>query len=111
MRREVSSMPGVFNLSIDEAVKEVEDCAALGLGGLLLFGMPDEKDEDGTGAWAAGRHRRSEACVPSRPPGQLQALVIIADVCLCEYTSHGHCGVVAQDARRALTTSRQRPQR
>src|SRR6202789_3842597 len=53
IRREVSSMPGVFNLSIDEAVKEAEACAALGIGGLLLFGIPNEKDEVGTGAWAA----------------------------------------------------------
>src|ERR1700744_2102226 len=53
VRREVSSMPGVFNLSIDEAVKEAEVCAALGVGGLLLFGIPDEKDDQGSGAWAA----------------------------------------------------------
>src|ERR1700750_1948197 len=53
VRREVSSMPGVFNLSIDEAVKEVEACAALGIGGLLLFGIPDTKDEQGSGAYAA----------------------------------------------------------
>src|ERR1700679_1188111 len=52
--REISSMPGVFNLSIDEAVKEAEACAALGLGGLLLFGLPAEKDEQATGAWAVG---------------------------------------------------------
>src|ERR1700709_2780937 len=52
VRREVSSMPGVFNLSIDEAVKEAEACAALGLGGLLFFGIPDEKDEQASGAWA-----------------------------------------------------------
>src|SRR6201991_3576295 len=53
VRREVSSMPGVFNLSIDEAVKEAEACAALGIGGLLLFGIPDTKDEQGSGAYAA----------------------------------------------------------
>src|SRR6201746_2879312 len=52
VRREVSSMPGVFNLSIDEAVKEAEACAALGIGGLLLFGLPGEKDEQASGAWA-----------------------------------------------------------
>src|ERR1700753_3506012 len=54
VRREVNSMPGVFNLSIDEAVKEAEACAGLGIGGLLLFGIPDEKDEQGSGAWASG---------------------------------------------------------
>src|SRR5271156_2257693 len=53
VRKEISSMPGVFNVSIDEAVKEAEECAQLGLGGLLLFGIPAEKDEQGTGAWAA----------------------------------------------------------
>src|ERR1700761_4126253 len=53
VRREISSMPGVFNLSIDEAMKEVEVCTALGIGGLLLFGIPDEKDERGSGAWAS----------------------------------------------------------
>src|ERR1700685_3709364 len=51
VRREVSSMPGVFNLSVDEALKEVDACAALGIGGILLFGIPDEKDERGSGAW------------------------------------------------------------
>src|SRR5260370_39780058 len=53
IRKEISSMPGVFNLSIDEAVKEAETCAGLGIGGLLLFGLPAEKDEQGSGAWAA----------------------------------------------------------
>src|SRR5260370_7932958 len=52
VRKEISSMPGVFNLSIDEAMKEAEACAALGLGGLLLFGLPAEKDEQARGAWA-----------------------------------------------------------
>src|SRR5271154_7018512 len=52
VRREIGSMPGVFNLSIDEAVKEAEACAALGIGGLLLFGLPAQKDEQATGAWA-----------------------------------------------------------
>src|SRR5579875_3487506 len=53
VRREVSSMPGVFNMSVDEAVKEAEACAGLGIGGLLLFGIPDSKDEQGSGAWAS----------------------------------------------------------
>jgi len=96
IRKEVSSMPGVFNLSIDEAVKEAESCAALGLGGLLLFGLPAEKDEQATGAYADDgivqqglrALKASRACDP---------LVLIADVCLCEYTSHGHCGIVEKD--------------
>jgi porphobilinogen synthase len=96
IRREVSSMPGVFNLSIDEAVKEAEQCAALGIGGLLLFGIPDEKDEQGSGAWAAdGIVQRGLRAIKATKASA--SLVTIADVCLCEYTSHGHCGVVARD--------------
>jgi len=96
VRREVSSMPGVFNLSVDEAVKEAEACAALGLGGLLLFGIPNEKDETGTGAYAAdGITQRAIKAI--KASGKASSLVTIADVCLCEYTSHGHCGVVNRD--------------
>jgi porphobilinogen synthase len=96
VRREVSSMPGVFNLSIDEAVKEVEACAALGLGGILLFGIPDKKDEQASGAYAAdGIVQRSLRAIKKTKASQ--SLVTIADVCLCEYTSHGHCGIVHQD--------------
>jgi porphobilinogen synthase len=96
VRREISSMPGVFNLSLDEAVKEVEACAALGIGGLLLFGIPDEKDEQGSGAWAAdGIVQRGLRAIKASKPSE--KLVVIADVCLCEYTSHGHCGLVTRD--------------
>ena len=96
VRREVSSMPGVFNVSVDEAVKEVEACAALGVGGVLLFGIPDAKDEQGTGAWAAdGIVQRGLRAIKASSASK--SLVTIADVCLCEYTSHGHCGVVARD--------------
>ncbi len=96
VRREISSMPGVFNLSIDEAVKEVEACASLGIGGVLLFGIPDQKDEQGTGAWAAdGIVQRGLRGI--KKISQAEKLVIIADVCLCEYTSHGHCGIVTRD--------------
>jgi porphobilinogen synthase len=95
VRNPVASMPGVFNLSVDEAVREAEEAARLGLGGLLLFGLPDTKDEQGSGAWnedglvqqALRALRQSEAS---------KKLVLIADVCLCEYTSHGHCGVVVK---------------
>ena len=96
VRREISSMPGVFNLSIDEAVKEVEMCASLGIGGLLLFGIPDEKDEQGSGAWAAdGIVQRGIRAI--KKSTRAESLVVIADVCLCEYTSHGHCGIVTRD--------------
>ncbi len=96
VRREVSSMPGVFNLSIDGALKEVEACASLGIGGVLLFGIPDTKDEHGTGAYAGdGIVQRALHAIKATKASQ--SLVTIADVCLCEYTSHGHCGVVARD--------------
>jgi porphobilinogen synthase len=95
VRNPVSSMPGIFNLSVDEAVREAEEAAKLGIGGLLLFGLPAEKDEQATGAWeengivqqALRELKQSEAS---------KKLVLIADVCLCEYTSHGHCGVVVR---------------
>src|ERR1700710_899512 len=96
VRRPISSMPGVFNLSIDEALKEVEQCAALGIGGVLLFGIPDEKDELGSGAYATdGIVQRAIKAIKATKASE--SLVTIADVCLCEYTSHGHCGVVARD--------------
>src|SRR3984957_554123 len=93
VRNAVGSMPGVFNLSVDEAVREADEAARLGLGGLLLFGLPETKDEQGTGAWnengivqqALRALKQSEAS---------KKLVLIADVCLCEYTSHGHCGII-----------------
>src|SRR5579862_4367465 len=95
VRTAVSSMPGVFNLSVDEAVKEAEEAARLGIGGLLLFGLPEAKDERGTGAFddegivqqGLRALKRSSAA---------KKLVLIADVCLCEYTSHGHCGMIVE---------------
>jgi porphobilinogen synthase len=99
VRREIGSMPGVFNLSIDEAVKAAEAYAALGLGGLLLFGLPEEKDEQASGAWSVdGIVQRGLRVLKGLR--KLDSLVMIADVCLCEYTSHGHCGVVTANAAR-----------
>ena len=95
IRREISSMPGVFNLSIDEAVKEAEEAAQLGLGGLLLFGLPETKDEDATGAWDDNGIVQS-GLRAIKANAASKKLVLIADVCLCEYTSHGHCGVVVE---------------
>jgi porphobilinogen synthase len=95
VRREVSSMPGVFNLSIDEAVREAEQAAQLGVGGLLLFGLPASKDENGSGAWDEnGIVQQGLRALRSSPAAK--KLVLIADVCLCEYTSHGHCGMVVR---------------
>ncbi len=96
VRREISSMPGVFNLSIDEAIQEAERCASLGLGGLLLFGLPAEKDEQASGAWDPNGIVQ-QALRAFKANRKLDSLVQIADVCLCEYTSHGHCGIVARD--------------
>jgi len=99
VRKEVASMPGVFNLSIDEAVKEAEACAALGLGGLLLFGLPAEKDEQATGAYSENGIVQ-QGLRALKQYRALNSLVLIADVCLCEYTSHGHCGIVHRDGDR-----------
>jgi len=96
VRKPIGSMPGCFNLSIDEAVKEAEACAALGIGGLLLFGLPAEKDEQASGAWADSGIVQS-VLREMKKNRRLDSLVMMADVCLCEYTSHGHCGVVARD--------------
>ena len=96
VRKEITSMPGVFNVSIDEAVKEAEEAAYLGLGGLLLFGLPASKDEDGSGAYSDdGIVQQSLRAL--KQTAAAKSLVLIADVCLCEYTSHGHCGVVEKD--------------
>jgi len=93
VRNPVSSMPGVSNLSVDEAVREAEEAAQRGLGGLLLFGLPDSKDEQATGAWDDnGIVQQGLRALKQSPAAK--KLVLIADVCLCEYTSHGHCGVV-----------------
>jgi porphobilinogen synthase len=95
IRREVSSMPGVFNLSIDEAVREAEQAQSLAIGGLLLFGLPESKDEQGTGAWDENGIVQ-QGLRALRQSSSTNKLVLIADVCLCEYTSHGHCGIVKQ---------------
>jgi porphobilinogen synthase len=95
VRRPINSMPGVFNLSVDEAIKEAEEAAALGLGGLLLFGLPESKDEHGSGAYdEAGITQTALRAI--KHTAAAKKLVLVADVCLCEYTSHGHCGVVRQ---------------
>jgi porphobilinogen synthase len=96
IRKPIGSMPSVFNFSLDEALKEAEQCAELGMGGLLLFGLPAEKDEQATGAWADDGIVQTALQV-FKENRKLDSLVMMADVCLCEYTSHGHCGVVARD--------------
>ncbi len=95
VRHPIGSMPGVFNLSVDEAVREAEEAVRLGIGGLLLFGLPDAKDEQATGAWSDDGIVQ-QGLRALRQSAAAKKLVLIADVCLCEYTSHGHCGVIVK---------------
>src|SRR5262245_32803310 len=91
VRREISSMPGVYNLSIDETTKEVAAAYDAGVRSVILFGLPESKDELASGAYAEdGIVQRAIRAVRQSSPDVL----IMADTCLCEYTSHGHCGVV-----------------
>jgi porphobilinogen synthase len=91
VRKEVKSMPGVFNLSVDEAVKEARETASLGVPAVILFGLPETKDDVATGAWAENGIVQQAARAIKR---EVPKLIIMGDVCLCEYMSHGHCGVV-----------------
>ena len=91
VRREISSMPGVYNLSIDETTNEVSAAYDAGVRSIILFGLPESKDELASGAYAEdGIVQRAIRAIRNSTPGVL----IMADTCLCEYTSHGHCGVV-----------------
>jgi porphobilinogen synthase len=91
VRKEISSMPGVFNISVDEAVKEAREAKQLGVGGIILFGLPEKKDEVASGAWAEdGIVQRATRAIKR----EVRDLVVVGDVCLCEYMSHGHCGIV-----------------
>jgi porphobilinogen synthase len=93
LHREISSMPGQFQLSVDELVREVKDVAALGIPAVMLFGLPASKDAYGSEAYAAdGIIQQAIRAIKDT----VSDLVVITDVCLCEYTSHGHCGVVEQ---------------
>ncbi|MBZ5648332.1 MAG: porphobilinogen synthase [Acidobacteriia bacterium] len=91
VRKEVRSMPGVYNLSVDEAVKEAREVKSLGVPAVILFGLPESKDEMATGAWATdGIVQQATRAIKREVPG----LIVVGDVCLCEYMSHGHCGIV-----------------
>src|SRR5258708_16777545 len=91
IRKEISSMPGNYPISIDELIKECEIASSLGLGGLILFGIPDTKDESASEGYAEnGIVQRAVRAVKNAVPD----LLLITDVCNCEYTSHGHCGKV-----------------
>jgi porphobilinogen synthase len=95
VRREIASLPGCFHLSVDEAAREARTVEQLGIAGVILFGLPESKDEGGTRGLAddgvVQRATRAirEAC---------RELLVVTDVCLCEYTSHGHCGVLEGDS-------------
>ena len=99
VRKEVRSMPGVFNFSIDEALKEAREAHALGVPAVILFGLPETKDEMATGAWSDDGIVQQAARAIKR---EIPELVVIGDVCLCEYTSHGHCGVVRSHGPQSL---------
>ncbi len=88
-RQEIPSMPGVFRLSIDQLAKEAEECLKLGINSVILFGLPEQKDAMGSGAHAKnGIIQQAIRELKKKAP----ELMVITDVCLCEYTSHGHCG-------------------
>ena len=94
VRKAIGSMPGHAQLSVDELVRECEQVRSLGVGGVILFGLPDNKDEDATEAYAdSGITQRAVRAVKQAVPD----LLVMTDVCNCEYTSHGHCGKVVGD--------------
>jgi porphobilinogen synthase len=94
VRREVPSMPGVYNLSVDEAVKEVEAAGRDGVRSVLLFGLPERKDDIGSAAYDAEAPVQSAVRAIKRESPQT---LVMTDVCLCEYTDHGHCGIVIEE--------------
>ena len=91
IKQPISSMPGQFQLSVDLLIKEVKEVKSLGIPGVILFGIPEKKDELGTEGYAdEGIIQRAVRAIKEKVDG----VIVITDVCLCEYTSHGHCGVI-----------------
>lgn len=91
IRKPIKSMPGVFQLSIDELIKECKEVVSMGIPAVILFGIPEHKDEVGSEAYAVdGIVQKAIRAIKK----EIKNLLIITDVCLCEYTSHGHCGVL-----------------
>ena len=84
-------MPGVSQTSVDELLRDAHEAASLGVGGILLFGIPDHKDATGSEAWNDQGPVQTAVRALKR---EVPQLVVITDVCMCEYTSHGHCGVL-----------------
>jgi porphobilinogen synthase len=94
VRKPIGSMPGVFNLSVDEAVRDAGEAEGLGVPAVILFGIPEKKDARASGAWDdKGIVQEATRALKKAHPG----LIVITDVCLCEYTDHGHCGIVEGD--------------
>jgi porphobilinogen synthase len=94
-KRAISSMPGHFQYSVDELATAADEAARLGIGAVILFGLPETKDARASGAWADdGIVQRALKALKDRRPG----LLAIADLCFCEYTDHGHCGIVRGDS-------------
>jgi porphobilinogen synthase len=91
VRRPIGSMPGVAQTSVDEMLRDAERAAALGVGGIILFGIPDTKDAEGSGGWDEHGPVAEGVRALKR---EFPHLVTITDVCMCEYTSHGHCGIL-----------------
>ena len=91
VRRPISSMPGVAQTSIDELVRDVAELKGLGVGGVILFGIPERKDDVGSGAYDPNGIVQEAVRAVKR---EVPAMTVVTDVCLCEYTDHGHCGVV-----------------
>jgi len=95
VKREVASLPGQFHFSVDEVVREAEEVAKLGIPSVILFGLPEKKDEVGSEAWhEGGVVQRALKAIKKAVPD----LVLAVDACFCEYTTHGHCGVVVEGA-------------
>lgn len=94
IKNEVPSMPGVFQISLDRLEDEINEIASLGIRAVMLFGVPNEKDEVGTGAYIdEGIVQQATRLIKKANP----EILVVADTCLCEYTSHGHCGVIHGD--------------
>jgi porphobilinogen synthase len=93
VRRDISAMPGHAQISVDEAVRECAEAQSLGIGGVILFGLPETKDEAASGAYADdGIVQRALRAIKQETP----QLLVMTDVCNCEYTSHGHCGKIVE---------------
>ncbi len=94
VRNEISSMPGCYQFSVDQLVEEAKGLQDLGIKSVILFGIPEKKDASGSQAWAkSGIVQRAVEALKKEAPG----LLVTTDVCLCEYTSHGHCGLLSEN--------------